>query len=352
MYKLIFLGSPDFAIPTLEALFKDQRFEIVAVFSQPDKKVGRKQILTPSDVKKRALELGLKVYTPKNINTPENIKIIQGLKPDFLFTAAYGQIISNKILAIPKIEPLNLHGSLLPKYRGASPIQSSLLNGEKETGVTFIRMIEKMDAGAMFYQEKIKIDREDNAATLFDKIAELGRKTTPDVLAKIATKKLEEVSQNEAEVSYCKKISKANGKIDWQEETAEEIFNKIRAYTPWPGCYTRFEGKMLKIIRASFCSTSLLLGETERGITNTKIKTKAEEDFSPNHSLLKRGKEQAPLLGKEGLGEVMQLANNNIQITTKSGSLIPKIVQLEGKKAMSIEDFIKGKAEFVGSRLK
>jgi len=326
-YKIIFLSSPAFAIPSLETLFTDKRFEIVAVLSQPDKKVGRKQILTPSDVKKKALELGLTVHAPKNINTPKNIQLIQNLKPDFLFSFAYGQIISDEILAIPKIEPINLHVSLLPKYRGASPIPSCLLNSEQNTGITFIRMIKKMDAGAMFYQKKFTIEKNDNAATLFEIIAELGKTKTPDVLTQIAEKKLTPIEQDENKASYCQKILRENGKINWKTETAEEIFNKIRAYTPWPGCYTTFKNKTLKIIEADFKSQT-----------------------SPNPSFVRRGT-KTPLLSKKRLGEVLQPKNNKIQITTKSGVLIPEIVQLEGKKAMSIEDFIKGKAGFIGSQL-
>ena len=322
-FRIIFLGSPDFTIPSLEALFEDSRFKIVGVFSQPDKKFGRKQIMTPSDIKKRALELNLAVFTPENINTPENVKLIQELKPDLFFSFAYGQIISNELLAIPKIEPINLHVSLLPKYRGASPVPSFLLSGDKETGVTFIRMIDKMDAGAMFYQEKIKIEKEDNAATLFEKMAELGRKTTADVLANIAEEKLEAVEQNENEATYCKKITKADGEINWETENAEEVFNKIRAYTPWPGCFTKFEGKTLKIIKADYCAQSPLLGEIERGTVTVLPFNKGE---------------------LEGVCD-------SIQITTKYGTLIPKIVQLEGKKTMPIEEFIKGKTNLIGSQL-
>ena len=348
MYRIIFLGSPDFAIPSLETLVEDPRFDVVGVFSQPDKKVGRKQILTPSDVKKRALELNLNVYTPEKINTPENVELIKSLNPDFLFTAAYGKIISPEILAIPQIEAINLHGSLLPKYRGASPIQSSLLNGDKETGVTYIRMVEKMDAGKMFYKTKIQIEKEDNAATLFEKIAELGRKHTPDVLAKIANGELKEVKQNEEEVSYCKKISKANGEIDWEKETAEEIYNKIRAYTPWPGCFTTFQGKILKIIKADFnkIEKSPLRGlggvktQVEQGFPTTPVSSAVADyqNFRQNDAINNKN------------GTVFQ-KNFTTQITTKSGNLIPQIIQLEGKKAMSIEDFIKGKPEFVGATL-
>lgn len=308
-YKIIFLGSPDFAVPTLEKLKQDKRFEIIAVFSQPDKKIGRNQIETSSAVKKRALELKIKVYTPENINTPANIAFIQSLQPDFLLTVAYGQIIAPEILKIPKIEALNLHGSLLPKYRGASPIQSALLNGENETGISIMRMITKMDAGEIFYQTKIAISKTDDAESLFQKISEIGSKITPDILAKIAKNELKTVSQNENDATYCKKIKKEDGQIDWQNETAQEILNKIRAYTPWPSCYTTFQDKTLKILKAHFLSSSNLI----------------------------RG--SLP-------GTIIQ-SQNTIHIVTKSGTLIPEIVQLEGKKPLQINDFIKGKPEFL-----
>lgn len=345
MYKIIFLGSPHFAIPTLESLAEDVRFEVVGVFTQPDRKVGRKQILKPSDIKKRALELGIEVYTPDNINTPENIEIIKNIKPDFLFSLAYGQIISDEILAIPKIEPINLHVSLLPKYRGASPIPTCLLNGDQETGVTYIRMIDRMDAGAMFAKVKTSIEKKDNAATLFDKIAEVGREKTPDILVKIAKGKLKGSKQNENEATYCKKISKADGEINWQTETAEEIFNKIRAYTPWPGCYTKFKGKILKIIEADchknpFEGAGGCIPQVEEDFYAPSVSTNTLQNSSRNDAIDEK-------LEK---GIVIQ-TNNTIQITTKSGNLIPKIIQLEGKKPMRVEDFIKGKIDFVDAKL-
>lgn len=312
-YKIIFLGSPDFAVPTLEKLTKDRRFEIVAVFSQPDKKVGRKQIETPSSVKQKALALNLRVFTPTNLNTPENIDLIKKLKPDFLLTIAYGQILSEEILHIPQIEALNLHGSLLPKYRGASPIQSALLNGEKETGISFIRMIKKMDAGEIFYQTKIAIANNDNTASLFQKIADLGAQNTPEVLEKIAQKKLIPKIQNEKDATYCQKIKKTDGLIDWKNETAETIYNKIRAYTPWPGCHTFFQGKTLKILKASF-------------VTSSHFKQKTPP------------------------GTIVEL-QNTVQISTKAGSLLPEIVQLEGKKPLTIKAFLQGKPEFFKATL-
>lgn len=311
IYKIIFCGSPDFALPSLEMLVADKRFLIVVVITQSDQKIGRRQILTPSPVKQKARALGLPVLTPAQINAPEILAQLEKLQPDFLFTVAYGQILSPKILNLPRIAPINLHGSLLPFYRGASPVQSCLLNGDAETGVTFMRMREKMDAGEIYFQGKINIAPIDNAATLMQKLAELGGKLAPEILSQIAENKLSALPQNETKATYCHKISKKNGKINWPQETAVQIYHKIRAYTPWPGCFTNLQGKMLKIISADYINSSQ---------------------------------------NKHAPGMVF-LENDTLKIATVSGDLIPQILQLEGKKALSIQEFLRGRTDFIGSVL-
>jgi methionyl-tRNA formyltransferase len=242
-YSLVFAGTPDFACPALKALIQDERFDVKAVISQSDKPVGRKQILQPTPVKKVALENNILLFQPQKIQEIE--KEIKALKPDFFIVIAYGQIFPKSILQIAKWN-INFHASVLPKYRGASPIQEALKNGDAQTGITIMNIEEKMDSGGVYKIHSLPILQKDNAQTLYNKIANLG-KLLPDDLIEIANG-LKLTPQNEANASYCKKITKQDGEIHWDKQIAKEIFNKMRAFTPWPGIFFIHKGKRVKII--------------------------------------------------------------------------------------------------------
>jgi len=245
--KIIFFGTPDFAIPTLKKLAAN--FSIEAIITQPDKPIGRKKIITAPPIKKYALKRDFLILQPEKLNQ-DFISRLKELKPDLGIVVAYGKILSKKILNIPKFGCLNIHASLLPKYRGAAPIQAALLHGDKKTGITIMQMDVGLDTGDIVSQKKIKIKKEDNFQTLHDKLAELGAelliKTIPNYIAgKIKPKK-----QDESKASYFPTISKNQGEINWQN-SAEKIFNQIRAFTPWPGAFTFFKNKKLDIIIAN-----------------------------------------------------------------------------------------------------
>lgn len=247
--KIVFLGTPDFACPILKALHQDQRFKILAVITQEDKKVGRKQVLTPPPVKSVAQELGLTVYQPLKLNKDsELIESIKAMQPDFLVVVAYGQILSQKVLDLPKICPINIHGSILPKYRGASPIETSLLNGDKITGISIMKMVLEMDAGPYYTQHKLNVEPFDNSQTLREKLSQLAAKHLPDDLLRIAKVEILATAQEPRDISFCHKIAKEDGLISPVNESVEQIHNKFRAYYIWPGVYMKVKDKTLKLL--------------------------------------------------------------------------------------------------------
>lgn len=304
-YKIIFCGTPDFAVSPLKSLIEDPRFEVIAVITQPDKKIGREQKISQPIVKREALKHNIPVLQPEKIKSIE--KEIEDLSPDSIVVVAFGQLIPKNILDIPAFGCINVHASLLPKYRGATPIQSALLNGEKETGITIMKMNEKLDAGGILSQKKINILDNENSETLFNKISSLSPELLTKTLIDFFEGKITVVPQNEKEATYCKKIKREDGEISFNNETNIEIYNKFRAYTPWPQIYTEFNGKRLKVLDLE-----------NRNIEISDIKGKC------------------------------QLTNNNeILIQCKKGSIRLKQVQLEGKKNMEINEFLKGHKDLI-----
>lgn len=243
---IVFCGTPAFACPSLQALFDDPAFTVTHVITQPDKPVGRKQEITPPPVKLLADKLGIPVLQPKDIN--QNLKPeTYNLVPDFLVVVAYGQILSKELLAWPKIAPTNVHASLLPRFRGASPIHHAILQGEKETGVTIQRMAEKLDTGPILAQEKLNIDSRETFRTLHDKLSALGA----ELLIQTLKKPLKEVPQNEAEATFCSKLTRERGVVDPKTMTAQEIDRHVRALVPWPGVKVMMKGKEVKLLATS-----------------------------------------------------------------------------------------------------
>lgn len=229
-FSVIFCGTPAFACPSLQALFDDPAFTVTRVITQPDKPVGRKQEMTPPPVKLLAEKLGIPVLQPKDIN--QNLKPeTYNLKPDFLVAVAYGQILSPELLAWPKIAPINVHASLLPRLRGASPIHHAILAGEKETGITIQRMAEKLDTGPILAQKRVPVDPRETFRTLHDKLSALGA----ELLIQTLKKPLQETPQDESQATFCSKLTRERGVVDPKIMTAQEIDRHVRALVPWPG---------------------------------------------------------------------------------------------------------------------
>ncbi len=313
--KIIFFGTPEFAIPALEKIIGDKGFEILAVVTAPDKPLGRKQTLTPPPIKILAQKNKIPVFQPKRI---ENFKFqISNCEPDLIIVCAYGQIIHQEILNITKYGCLNIHPSLLPKYRGPSPIQGAILNGEEETGVSIILLDEKMDHGPVIANCKLQITN-CNYEELSKKLADLGAQLLVEIIPQWINKKIKPAPQNDAEATFTKIIKKGDGKIDWQK-SAQKIENQIRAFYPWPG--------------------SFALWHSPKKNNDLKIK-------------IIRAKAESSKQNTFPAGKIFINAAKKISISCGNGYLILKKIQLEGKKEMSVEEFIKGCLEFIGSILK
>ena len=266
MLKIIFMGTADFGGPVLEKL-ADSRENKIAVVTQPDRPQGRGRKILPTPIKKITLDKGLEVFQPENINDEESIKRMKEFNPDIILVVAYGQILSSHILNIPKIGCINIHGSLLPKYRGAAPINRAIINGEKETGITFMFMKEKVDAGEIIFQEKIDILADETYGELYYRLSDLSARSLPKLLEKIKSGKIERISQDNKLVTFARKMNKEDGEIDWSDK-GEKVYNLIRGTIPYPGAFTFYKGRKLKITRARFLDDHQ--GETDTGSGSPK----------------------------------------------------------------------------------
>ncbi len=293
--RILFLGTPDFAVAALERIVGTDN-EVVGVVTQPDRKRNRGEV-SFCPVKQFAVEKGIKVYQYESIRK-EGVEDIKAINPDIMITCAFGQIISQEILDIPKYGVINIHASLLPKYRGSSPIQWCLVNGESKTGVTIMRTALAVDSGDILLQKEIDILPEENAGELFDRLAILGGQAIVEALEIIADDRAVYTPQQESQATHYPMISKEDGKIDWSK-SAREVFNKMRGFTPWPSAFTTLDGKLFKILKC---------------VVSDKI-------FD----------------GKEG--EVV-IEERKAYVVCGNGTVELKEVQLEGKKAMPVSDFL------------
>lgn len=310
--RIVFMGTPDFAVPSLEALLGSS-YRVVAVYTQPDRKAGRGQQVTLSPVKQFALCHGLDVVQPDSLKGDDAIERLAGYAPDLLVVAAFGQLLPPEILALPKFGCLNAHPSLLPKYRGASPIATAILEGDEVTGVTIMLMDAGMDTGPVISQREVPISEEDTCGTLTAKLAQASAQLLMETLPLWFNGQVKPRAQDESKASYTKVITKSDGQINWHL-TALEIWRRVRAFDPWPGSYTWWRGKRLKI---------------------TKVVP------------LDVGKADVP-------GKVISLPQPGpaaVGVTTRGGVLGLIRVQLEGKREMSAEEFVRGHRDFVGSSL-
>ncbi len=294
------MGTPDFAKPTLE-LLSQSRHEIAGVFSQPDKPRGRGKVFSPLPVKSFALSQNIPVYQPPSLKDKDVFKTIESLNPDIIIVVAYGQLLPLKIINYPRFGCVNLHASLLPKYRGAAPINWALIRGEKKTGVTTMLMEKSLDTGDILLQEKISISPDDNVMTLHDKLAILGAKKILETIGELEKGMVTPVKQDHAKAIYAPKLRKEDGLINW-ESSANDIFNLIRGIYKWPGAYTFFKDNRLKVLK-------------------TKMPINMHD-------------------GKPA--SVLDVRQNGIEVATQEGSLLITKVQPEGKPEMDAYQFSLG----------
>lgn len=310
--KIVYMGTPDFAVPPLTALVK-AGYEISAVVTQPDKPKGRGKALMPTPVKEEAVKYDIPVYQPVKVRDPEFIEVLKELAPDMIVVAAFGQIIPKAILDMPQYGCLNIHASLLPKYRGAAPIQQAVIDGEKESGVTIMRMGTGLDTGDMIAQAVVPLAEDETGGSLFDKLAEEGAKllirTIPDIEEGTAVYTRQ---PEESPTPYAAMITKKMGLMDFTR-SAEELERLVRGLNPWPSAYTFLNGKTLKVWKCA-----------------------VEENNC----------------GKSIPGTVIAVDKAGIHVSCQKGTLILQEVQLEGKKRMETDAFLRGYQIAEGTLLK
>lgn len=239
------MGTPDFSVPVLDMLV-EEGYSIIGVVTQPDRPKGRKRVMTSPPVKVAAERLGLPVLQPEKVKDREQLQPILDLQPDLIVTAAFGQILPKQLLDAPKYGCINVHASLLPELRGGAPIHYSILQGKKETGITIMYMVEKLDAGDILTQSVVPIEERDNTGSLHDKLSVSGSELLKDTLPKLLNGEINPVKQNDSEATFAPNIKREQEKIDWTK-SGEEIYNHIRGLHPWPVAFTHYEGKVMKI---------------------------------------------------------------------------------------------------------
>lgn len=298
--RVIFMGTPDIAVPALEQII-EAGHEVVLAVSQPDKAVGRSKALKYTPVKECALSHGIEVYQPEKIRAEESVAYLKTYEPDVIVVEAFGQIVSQAVLDIPKYGCVNIHTSLLPKYRGAAPIQWAVLNGESVTGVTTMRMDSGIDTGDMIMKQEVIIKEGETSGTLYDRLAEEGAKLIVKTLEAIENGTAVYTPQDASFATHTKKITKEMGSIDWSK-SAEEIERLIRGMNPWPSAYTRLDDKNVKIWKAKV--------------------TSHEQLASP--------------------GTITAVTKEGMEVQTGSGILSILELQMEGKKRMAADAFLRG----------
>ncbi len=310
--RLVLLGTKDFALPTFEALFKSGR--VSALITQPDRPQGRKQVLIPSRVKQVAMALEVPVHQPEEINAPEGVELVRSLQPDLLVTAAYGQILSAEVLSIPPLGGINLHGSILPKYRGAAPVARAIQAGETETGVTVIRMTPRIDAGGMIGFARTSIDPDETTGELESRLARLGPPLIFEAIEQLAAGEVEILPQDKSQVTKAPKLGKEDGIISWSKP-AQAIHNQVRAMNPWPLASTHWHP--------------------------------SEPGKAPLRLIVHRTKVAE---GQGTAGQVLEAEKDRLEIASGQGSLCLLSVQVPGKKVMPVADFLRGHRVKVGDR--
>lgn len=298
--RIVFMGTPDFACPTLEALAESEH-EVCGVFTQADKAVGRGQKIQMPPVKEIAIKYDIPVYQPDSLKNAEVETLLQQLQPDLIIVIAYGKILPEWILNLPKYGCINLHASILPKYRGAAPIQWSILNGDDKTGITIMQMDKGMDTGDILDIIETDIMPNETSGELFERLAKMGGDNILEVLEKLQDGKLIPIKQNENEASYTQKITKDMGLINWNQK-CENINNHIRGYSPWPGSFSYINGERMRIWKAE--------------VTTNKSTKPA--------------------------GTIVNVEKNSFEVSTLDYNLEIKEIQLDNKKRISVTNYLQG----------
>ncbi len=300
--RVVFMGTPEFACPTLQKLI-DRGEDVIAVVTQPDKPKGRGQRTAPPPVKELAEKNGITVLQPVKVRVPEFIETVKRLNPDVIIVVAFGQILPKALLDIPKYGCINVHASLLPRYRGAAPLNWCIINGESETGVTTMLMDEGLDTGAMLLKKTTPIDPEEDTRSLHDRLSVLGAETLSETLDLMAAGILNPEKQDDSLSCYAPMLKKEHGRIDWNLD-AEAIRNMVRGMSPWPGTYTSLDGKLVKIFRVRAGS--------------------------------------APVPDKAAPGTVLSAGREGIEVACNGDVIIIDELQLEGRKRLAAGDFLAG----------
>ena len=321
--RIVFMGTPDFAVGALEAIIQAGH-QVLAVVTQPDKPKGRGKEMQFTPVKTCAVKYDIPVFQPVKIKEPEAVEMLRTYNADLFVVAAFGQILSEEILIMPKYGCVNIHASLLPKYRGAGPIQWAIIGGEKETGITIMQMEKGLDTGDILLQKSIPIDEKETGDSLHDKLAVLGAELIVDAIPKIEAGLLTPIRQKDEDSSYAKMLQKSMGKIDW-ERPAVQIERLIRGLNSWPSAYTSYHGRILKIWESS------LVQSFENDI----------QDMTHGNS---------DALSEHETGEVVSVEKDAFFVQTGEGILKVTQVQLEGKKRMPVKDFLLGYQMQAGER--
>ncbi|MFD0616517.1 methionyl-tRNA formyltransferase [Paenibacillus sp. GCM10027629] len=298
--KIVFMGTPEFAVPSLQMLLSEG-YNVAAVVSQPDRPKGRKRLLTPTPVKEVAIENGIPVLQPMKLRSPESVDELAKLQPDLIVTAAYGQILPKAVLDLPRLGCINVHGSLLPEYRGGAPIQRSIMNGETVTGVTIMYMAEGLDTGDMISRVEVPITDEDTAGTMFEKLSIAGANLLRETLPELIAGRIEAVKQDESLATYSPNLTREDERIDWSR-SSRDIFNQVRGLVPWSGGFTLWQDEVFKVWSCRVSAST--------------------SDAVP--------------------GTVLACDMNGIEVKTGDGSIILTQVQPAGKKAMDASEFVRG----------
>ena len=300
--KIVYMGTPDFAVPALSALLREG-YDVAGVVTQPDKPKGRSKKMVPSPVKEEAEKHGIPVWQPARVRDPEFIRFLTEQKPDMIIVAAFGQIIPKAVLDLPPYGCINIHGSLLPKYRGAAPIQRAVLDGEKESGVTIMRMDEGIDTGDIISKRVVTLSEDETGGSLFDRLSVLGADLLIDTLPLLFSGEAHyEKQPAESPTPYASMLKKESGHMDFNNE-AGALERQVRGLSPWPGAYTSLDGKTFKIWRSA-------------------VLPAPEGDFSP--------------------GTVINTGSEGILVKCAQDALLLQEVQLEGKKRMAADAFLRG----------
>jgi len=302
--NIVFMGTPAFAVPSLEMLI-EEGYNVVAVVTQPDRPQGRKKVLTPTPVKEAALRHGIPVLQPQRLRNPEAVAELAEYKPDLIVTAAYGQILAKSVLDMPPLGCLNVHGSLLPAYRGGAPIQRSIINGEKVTGITLMYMAEGLDTGDMIARVEVPIEDDDTAGTMFDKLSLAGARLLKEQLPTLVQGKVAAEPQDESKATYAPNLTREDEKIDWTK-TSRQIYDQIRGLVPYSGGFTLWNGDVFKVWACAKPEKS----------------DQGKGDAEP--------------------GTVLEVGESGIVVKTGDGVLTLLTVQPSGKKAMDAAQFARG----------